>query len=162
MSNPDPYGRVTQGSNPFSRPSQVRSDDEDDEPDPRAWEEPTFYDFKGAAERVGRSLSTIYRWKALGQVHTIAGMIQTAELLEAERVNRIRGGDQTRAVSTERGLTRKEAAARVGRSERTIRSWQSKHGLVTVGGLIPVAALLDLARQMDHRIGRPRKGVTLE
>lgn len=53
-------------------------------------------------------------------------------------------------------LTREEAAERVGRSVRTIRSWQSD-GLKTVMGRIPEADLLAWDRRMRERTGRPRK-----
>ena len=56
-------------------------------------------------------------------------------------------------------LTRGEAAARVGRSVRTIRAWQAhpERPLRTLLGLIPEADLLEYDRRMRERVGRPRK-----
>lgn len=126
--------------------------------DVEEWGERTFYDFKGAAARAGRSLQTIYRWKDRGLIHPVEGFIQTAELIEADRITRQRGGDQTRGrESTDRILTREDAAERVGRSVRTIRDWERHRGLVVVNGMIGVSQLLEVARQMKHRVGRPRK-----
>lgn len=118
------------------------------------WGEPTFYDYRGAAARVGRSVSTIYRWKDRGLIHPIAGRVQTAELLEVDRITRARGGDQARLESNERMLTRRDAAERVRRSERTIRDWVHRHDLPMLGGRIPIGPLLEIAAQMNLRIGR--------
>lgn len=63
-------------------------------------------------------------------------------------------------MSTVKGmLTREEAAARVGRSVRTIRSWQAhpERPLRTLLGLIPEGDLLEYDRRMRERVGRPRK-----
>ena len=55
-----------------------------------------------------------------------------------------------------RYLTLEQAAARVGRSESTIRRWVD-NGLMSVAGRIPVSNLLEFEKTMRERRGRPRK-----
>ncbi|MGO1267153.1 MAG: hypothetical protein ACTMIY_11020 [Microbacterium gubbeenense] len=55
-------------------------------------------------------------------------------------------------------LTIAEAAMRVGKSERTVRDWVARRGLVRIGDRVPERALVDLAEKMEKRKGgRPPK-----
>lgn len=55
-------------------------------------------------------------------------------------------------------LTIDEAASRVGKSERTVRDWIARRGLLRIGDRVSEQGLVDLAEQMEKRKGgRPPK-----
>jgi hypothetical protein len=58
----------------------------------------TIYDRKGAAERVGKNLATIYRWEERGLLTFVLGRVRESDLLAAERAARARRG-RPRALS---------------------------------------------------------------
>lgn len=60
-------------------------------------------------------------------------------------------------MSEVRWLTRKEAAERVGKTERTIRNWEDAKLLKPIIGRYREDELLRADRQMRGRVGRPRK-----
>lgn len=58
-------------------------------------------------------------------------------------------------------LTRKQAAARVKRSERTIRRWEEA-GLRTFHGLFRESELVAMDKEMRSRVGRPKSDRAVE
>ena len=53
-------------------------------------------------------------------------------------------------------LTRKQAAARVKRSERTIRRWEDS-GLRSFRGLFRESEVVEMDKEMRSKVGRPKK-----
>jgi len=51
-----------------------------------------IFDRKGAAKRVGRDVSTIYRWEERGEITFTLGRIRESDLLEADKRMRGRRG----------------------------------------------------------------------
>lgn len=52
----------------------------------------TLHDRKSAAQRVGRHLSTIYKWEERGWIRFVLGRVREVDLLKAEKLARERRG----------------------------------------------------------------------
>jgi transposase len=58
---------------------------------------------------------------------------------------------------TEEVLSVKNAAIRVGKSEKTIYNWINSHQLNTMRGYVLLSELVEVERTMSQKRGRPRK-----
>lgn len=56
------------------------------------WSRVTLHDRKSAAQRVGRHLSTIYKWEDRGWLRFVLGHVREADLLAADKLARQRRG----------------------------------------------------------------------